>query len=132
MANLMPAFRACPVPDGRRLGGLPWIEISQSLGGQSSLVVGKNAGSFAESALFCEHPSRKHLRIQAFADEFPMRSSRELFDARRELLRARREFRAKSIRAFRHIQSEKVRSQRWIKNTSTEDYSDALLNPYDF
>src|SRR5271154_598012 len=72
-ASLMRAFRACPALDGRRLGGLPWIEISQSLEGQNSLVVGKNAGNFAELAPFCENPSRKHLRIQAFADEFPTR-----------------------------------------------------------
>jgi hypothetical protein len=81
----MRAFRACPALDGRRLGGLPWIEISQSLEGQNSLVVGKNAGNFAELAPFCENPSRKHLRIQAFADEFPTRSSREFFRQRREL-----------------------------------------------
>ncbi|HEY1628549.1 MAG TPA: hypothetical protein VGL41_02035 [Roseiarcus sp.] len=65
------AFRACCVPDGRRLGGLPWIEISQALEGQSSLLVGKNAGNFAESASFHENPSRKHLQIQLFVDEFP-------------------------------------------------------------
>src|SRR5271156_1506068 len=84
-ASLMRAFRACPALDCRRLGGLPWIEISQSLEGQNSLVVGKNAGNFAELAPFCENPSRKHLRIQAFADEFPTRSSREFFRQRREL-----------------------------------------------
>src|SRR5271170_632453 len=31
---------------------------------QNSLVAAKNAGNFAESALFCENLSRKHLRIQ--------------------------------------------------------------------
>src|SRR5271154_6127725 len=47
--------------------------------GQNSLVVGKNAGNFAESAHFCENPSRKHLRIQSFAGEFPTRERREFF-----------------------------------------------------
>src|SRR5271170_1383498 len=71
VASMMRVFRACPVPGGRRLAGLPWIEISQSLGGQDSLVVGKNAGNFVESALFCENPSRKYLRSQSFEDGFP-------------------------------------------------------------
>jgi hypothetical protein len=53
-----------------------------------SLVVGKNAGNFAESAPCCESLSRKHLRIQAFADKFPTRSSREFFRQRRELFQA--------------------------------------------
>src|SRR5271156_4580332 len=79
VASWMRVFRACPVPGGRRLAGLPRIEISQSLEGQNSLVVGKNAGNFVESALFCENPSRKHLRIQSFADEFPTRARREFF-----------------------------------------------------
>jgi hypothetical protein len=68
-----------PVPDCRRLGGLPRIEISQSLEGQDSLVVGKNAGNFAESALSCEHPSRKHQLIQMIADEFPTRTEQGIF-----------------------------------------------------
>jgi hypothetical protein len=47
-------FEHAPVPDGRRLGGLPRIEISQPLEGQNSLLGGKNAGNFAESASFRE------------------------------------------------------------------------------
>src|SRR5271156_5576236 len=31
VASWMRVFRACPVPGGRRLAGLPWIEISESL-----------------------------------------------------------------------------------------------------
>src|SRR5271155_5836809 len=87
VASWMRVFRACPVPGGPRLAGLPRIEISQSLEGQNSLVVGKNAGNFVESALFCEHPSRKHLRIQSFADEIPTRARRDFFRARREFFR---------------------------------------------
>jgi hypothetical protein len=49
-----------------------------------SLVVGKNAGNFAESAFFCDNPSRKQLQIQQFADEFPTRASREFFCQLRE------------------------------------------------
>src|SRR5271163_2119547 len=79
VASWMRVFRACPVPGGPRLAGLPRIEISQSLEGQNSLVVGKNAENFVESALFCQNPSRKHLRIQSFADEFPTRARREFF-----------------------------------------------------
>src|SRR5271163_3422032 len=55
--------------------------------GQNSLVVGKNAGNFADSAAFCKHPSRIYLRIQCFADEFPTRRRREFFRARREFFR---------------------------------------------
>src|SRR5271156_2219107 len=71
--------------------------------GQNSLVVGKNAGNFAESAHFCENPSRKHLRIQSFAGEFPTRERREFFGPRREFS-VRSELGAKSIRAFRCVQ----------------------------
>jgi hypothetical protein len=51
----------------------------------SSLVVGKKAGNFADSAVFCENLSRKHPGIQRFATEFPTRERREIFAARREL-----------------------------------------------
>jgi hypothetical protein len=44
---------------------------------QISLVAGKNAGNFADSAVFSENPSRKHLRIQQFASEFPTQTSRD-------------------------------------------------------
>src|SRR5271167_5008516 len=44
----------------------------------------ENAGNFADSAAFCENPSRKHLRIPSFASKFPTRSSRELVRASRE------------------------------------------------
>jgi hypothetical protein len=68
-------FRACLVPDSRLLGGSP------------SLLAGKNAGNFADSAAFCKNTSRKHVRIQPFVSEFPMQTSREFFRARRELIR---------------------------------------------
>ena len=53
---------------------------------QSSLVAGKNAGNFADSVVFCENASRKHLRIQPFADEFPTQASRESIRASREFI----------------------------------------------
>jgi len=56
-----------------------------------SLVARKNAGNFAESAVFFENLSRKHLRIQLFANEFPTQTSREFFWQRRELIRAGRD-----------------------------------------
>jgi len=48
------------------------------LNGLNSLVVGKNAGNFVDSAAFCENLSRKHQQIQRFRDEFPTRPSREI------------------------------------------------------
>jgi hypothetical protein len=70
-----------------RLGSIP-----QSPDVPNSLVAGKNAENFADSAVFCEHPSRKHLQMQWFADEFPTQTSRELICASRELIPACREF----------------------------------------
>ena len=64
---------------GRLLGGSPRIGISQSPEGRDSLVAGKNAGNFFDSAVFCENLSRKHLRIQLFADEFPTRTAQGIF-----------------------------------------------------
>jgi hypothetical protein len=66
---------------------------------QISLVAGKNAGNFADSAVFSENPSRKHLRIQQFVSEFPTQTSREFFCQLRELIRASKDeqgIRAKS------------------------------------
>jgi hypothetical protein len=45
----------------------------------NSLVAGKKAGNFFDSAVFCENPSRKHLLIQAFADEFPTQTGQGIF-----------------------------------------------------
>jgi len=50
-------FEHAPFPTG---GGLPRIN-SRSADVQSSLVAGKNAGNFAESAVFWQNPSRKPL-----------------------------------------------------------------------
>ena len=58
--------------------------IPHPLNGPSSLVAGKKAGNFSDSAV-CENLSRKHLRSQYLAREFPTQTSRELFRARREL-----------------------------------------------
>jgi hypothetical protein len=56
--------------------------ISQSPEAQNSLVAGKNAGNFAESAVIFENPSRKHLRSQLFTDEFPTQTEQGIFFAR--------------------------------------------------
>jgi hypothetical protein len=73
-AGLMHIFRAWPVPDRRRR---PWRlaadKLYNLLNVQNSLVAGKNAGNFADSAFFRGNPSRKHLRIQALAREFRKR-----------------------------------------------------------
>jgi hypothetical protein len=80
------------------LGGLPRPN-SRFPDVQNSLVAGKNAGNFADSAAFFKNLSRKHLRIQHFVSEFPTQTSREFFCQRRELIRASRDeqgIRAKS------------------------------------
>jgi hypothetical protein len=66
-----------PVPD--RLGDFAARIDSQPRDGHNSLAAGKNAGNFSDSALFCEHPSRKHQRIQVFADEFPTQTEQGIF-----------------------------------------------------
>jgi len=66
---------------------------SRSHDGQNSLVAGKNAGNFSDSAVFLENPYRKRLRIQLFTDEFPTQKSRDFFCQRKELIRASRECR---------------------------------------
>jgi hypothetical protein len=53
---------------------------------QGSLVVGKNAGNFAESAVYWQNPSLKPLLTQLLADEFPVRTSREFIRASREFI----------------------------------------------
>ena len=72
-------FSSMPRSRRRLLGGLPRIEISQSPEGLNSLVAGKKAGNFCDSAVFCENPSRKHLRIQLFASEFPTQTEQGIF-----------------------------------------------------
>src|SRR5271169_1508120 len=42
---------------------------------------------FRRISLFCENPSRKHLRSQSFEDGFPTRARREFFRARMEFFR---------------------------------------------
>jgi hypothetical protein len=39
----------------------------------NSLLAGKNAGNFVDSAFFRENPSRKQTQNQQFAAEFPTR-----------------------------------------------------------
>src|SRR5271170_3687792 len=46
-------FERVPVPDSRLLRGSPRISSTIS-GASNSLLVGKNAGNFADSAAFCE------------------------------------------------------------------------------
>src|SRR5271169_5424483 len=84
-------FSSTPHSRRRLLGGLPRIEVSQSPEGPDSLVAGKNAGNFFDSAVFCENLSRKHLRIQYFADEFPTQTEQGIFLSAQGIIRARRE-----------------------------------------
>jgi hypothetical protein len=63
---MMRVFRACLVPDSRLLG-FARGSISQYPEAPNSLVAGKKAGNFADSAVFWENPSRKHMQIQQFA-----------------------------------------------------------------
>src|SRR5271154_4582875 len=72
-------FSSMPGSRRRLLGGLPRIEFSQSPEGPDSLAAGKNAGNFFDSPVFCENLSRKQLRIQLFADEFPTRTAQGIF-----------------------------------------------------
>jgi hypothetical protein len=69
-ASWMRVFRTCPVHDRRWFrGGLSRIN-SRSADVQGSLVVGKNAGNFAESAVFWQNPSLKPILTQLLAYEF--------------------------------------------------------------
>src|SRR5277367_5366647 len=70
VASMMRVFRACPASDSRLLGGLPRTD-SGAAGNQNSLLTGKKAGNFSDSAISCENRSQKHLRIQLFRNEFP-------------------------------------------------------------
>jgi hypothetical protein len=81
----MCVFVHAPFPNGR-------LPNSQPPGVSNSLLVGKNAGNFGDSAFFRESSSRKHSRIQQSAAEFPKRPSRELIRASRELDLPSREF----------------------------------------
>ena len=85
-------FSSMPRSRRRLLRGLPWIEISQSPEGQNSLVAGKKAGNLFDSAVFCENPSRKHLLIQSFADEFPTRTEQGIFLPAQGIILASREW----------------------------------------
>src|SRR5277367_1651716 len=85
-------FSSMPRSRRRLLGGLPRIGISQPPEGPDSLAAGKNAGNFFDSAVFCENLSRKHLRIQLFADEFPTRTAQGIFLPAQGIYSARREW----------------------------------------
>ena len=74
-------FSSMPFPDRRLLGDLATRIDSQPCDGQNSLVAAKKAGNFAESAPFCEYPSRIHQLIQVFVDEFPTQKEQEIFSA---------------------------------------------------
>jgi hypothetical protein len=76
-------FSSMPVPDGRLLGGLP-RSILQYPEGQNSLVAGKNAGNFADSAVFRENTFKNICEFSNLQDEFPVQSSKESIRANRE------------------------------------------------
>jgi hypothetical protein len=78
VAGIMRVFRACPFPTVGA-SATRHADNSRSHDGHNSLVAGKNAGNFTDSAPFCEHPSRKHQRIQVFADEFPTQTEQGIF-----------------------------------------------------
>jgi hypothetical protein len=63
LASMMHIFRACPFPTVGSSAACRG-SILQDPEGQNSLVAGKNAGNFADSAVFRENTSQKHLRIQ--------------------------------------------------------------------
>jgi hypothetical protein len=72
----------------------------------NSLLAGKKAGNFSDSAVFCENPSRKRPRIQPFVDEFPKRRAGNYFGRAGNLFRlldSSREFGAKPIRPLPRI-----------------------------
>jgi hypothetical protein len=76
--------------------------ILQSPGVPNSLVVGKNAGNFADQDAFCKNPSRKHLQIQPDARDSLRKVAGNYFARAGKqfgLLDRNREFGAKSIRA---------------------------------
>jgi hypothetical protein len=83
-------FEQAPFPTAGASAARPPIK-STSLDGQDSLVAGKNAGNFFDSAVFCENLSRKHLRIQVLADEFPTRTEQGIFLPAQGINSARRE-----------------------------------------
>src|SRR5271168_121535 len=84
-------FSSMPRSRRRLLGGLPRIGISQPPEGPDSLAAGKKAGNFFDSAVFCENLSRKHQRIQLFADEFPTQTEQGIFLPGQGINLARRE-----------------------------------------
>jgi hypothetical protein len=53
---------------------------------RNSLAAEKKAGNFADSTVFFENQSRKHLQIQSFVREFPTQPSREFIRASREFI----------------------------------------------
>ncbi|HEY3718882.1 MAG TPA: hypothetical protein VGL41_01950 [Roseiarcus sp.] len=72
-------FEHLSVQDRRLLGGSHPNYILHSPDGPNSLLAGKNAGNFFDSASFRENPSRKHPRIQCFANKFPKRGAGNYF-----------------------------------------------------
>jgi hypothetical protein len=74
----------------------------------SSLVVGKKAGNFADSAVFCENLSRKHPGIQRFATEFPTREAQGNFCRAQGIISESREFGLEIDRAPRGIQLRQI------------------------
>jgi hypothetical protein len=62
----------------RTVQGLPRTQ-SRSPDVENSLLAGKNAGNFPDSALSCENPSLKYLLIQVFAAKFPTERAGNFF-----------------------------------------------------
>jgi hypothetical protein len=104
LRSLCAFFRACPVPEQSGPRRLASDQFYNLVAARIPWSQGKMQGISLIQPFLRENLSRKHLRIQPFAREFPTRRRRELFCASRESIRplARsREFGAKSIRGKR-------------------------------
>jgi hypothetical protein len=108
-------FEHAPLPTGGSSGGSRRASSAARAGTKStssdvafSLLAGKKAGNFGDSAVQFENLSRKHLQSQPFANGFPTPRAGNLFSRAGNLFGSfdrSREFGAKSIRACRLMQS---------------------------
>jgi hypothetical protein len=118
VASMMRAFRACPTPRVGLPRRFDANRISLRFNGQNSLLAGKNAGNFVDSAAFCKYLCRKHLRIQRFVDEFPTHGAGNIFERAGNSIRPAGNWREIDPRAPR-IQSSQNAYQSWIDYQSS-------------
>src|SRR5271169_5047209 len=109
VASTMRVFRACPVPDVGSSAACRGSNFHSLLKAQIPWPQGKTQGIFSIQPFFCENLSRKQLRIQLFADEFPTRTAQGIFLSAQGINSARREWQGistqKPIRSPRRIRS---------------------------